>query len=87
AEFERMTWWSPISTPTISLFFLPASGYWPIAAVKAHYWLGVAYEQQGNKAKAKEEYEKFLEIWKDADFNSSEMADAKQRLERLKGQA
>jgi len=85
AELERMTWWSPISLPNISLFFLPVSGYWPIAAVKAHYWLGVAYEQQGNKAKAKEEYEKFLEIWKDADFNSPEMADAKQRLEKLKG--
>lgn len=83
AELERVCWWSPISFPTISLSFLPASDYWPIASVKAHYWLGVAYEQQGNKVKAKKEYEKFLEIWKDADFNSPEMADAKTRLAKL----
>ncbi len=56
-----------------------------IDAVKARYWLGVAYEQKGDKASAQKEYEKFLEIWKDADFNSPELADAKVRLERLKG--
>jgi len=82
-ELKRVTWWSPISTPSISLVFLPASGYWPIAAVKAHYWLGVAYEQKGERDRAKKEYEKFLEIWKDADFKSPEIADAKGRLLRL----
>ncbi|MCI0329990.1 MAG: protein kinase [candidate division Zixibacteria bacterium] len=86
-ELKRVTWWSPISLPTISLNFLPVADYWPIAAVKAHYWLGVAYEQKGDKEQARKEYEKFLEIWKNADFNSPEMADAKQRLERLKGKA
>lgn len=83
-ELKRATWWSPISLPTISLTFLPAANYWPIASVKAHYWLGVAYEQKGDNEAAKKEYEKFLEIWKEADFNSPEIADAKQRLERLR---
>jgi len=81
-ELKRVTWWSPISTPNISLDYLPASGYWAISAVKAHYWLGVAYEQKGDKNKAKEEYQKFLDIWKDADFNSPERADALGRLKR-----
>ncbi len=54
-----------------------------IYGVKALYWLGVAYEQQGNKPKAKEEYEKLLEIWKEADFNSPEISNAKQRLAKL----
>lgn len=82
-ELKRVTWWSPISLSLISLTFLPAADYWPIAAVKAHYWLGVAYEQQGEKVKAKKEYETFLEIWKEADFNSPELADAKARLAKL----
>lgn len=82
-ELKRVTWWSPISLPTISLTFLPAADYWPIASVKAHYWLGVAYEQKGERDKAKKEYEKFLEIWKEADFNSPELADAKVRLAKL----
>ena len=86
-EFERVSWWAPISTGMISLNFLPLSGYWPIASVKAHYWLGVAYEQKKDLAAAKKEYEKFLEIWKAADFNSPEIADAKQRLAQLKGKA
>lgn len=83
AELERLTWWTFISTPTLNLNFLPTLGHWSIASVKAHYWLGVAYEQQGDKEKAKKEYETFLEIWKDADFNSLELTDAKTRLAKL----
>ncbi len=84
SELERLTWWTSISTGSLNLNFLPTLGHWSIASVKAHYWLGVAYEQQGNKVKAREEYEKFLEIWKETDFNSPELADAKARLAKLK---
>jgi serine/threonine protein kinase/tetratricopeptide (TPR) repeat protein len=87
AELERLTWWTEVSTGNLNLNFLPALRHWSIASVKAHYWLGVAYEQKGDSKKAREEYEKFLEIWKDADFNSPEITDAKVRLERLKGKA
>jgi TolA-binding protein len=57
--------------------------YWPVQAVKAHYWLGVAYEQQGNKKEAVKEYKKFLKIWKDADFDSPEITDANRRVLKL----
>ncbi|HXF49484.1 MAG TPA: protein kinase [Verrucomicrobiae bacterium] len=87
AEFERMTWWTFISTDNLNFNFLPVTGHWSVTSVKAHYWLGVAYEQKGDKERARKEYETFLEIWKDADFNSPEIADAKVRLERLKGKA
>jgi tetratricopeptide (TPR) repeat protein len=53
---------------------------------KAFYMLGMIHEQQGNKAKAKENYEKFLELWKDADPGIAEVEDAKKRLAGLKGQ-
>ena len=82
-EFERATWWIPISFPPMSLLTLADGLAWPIAAVKAHYWLGVAYEQLGRKNDAAGEYRTFLEIWKDADFPSPEMKDARSRLERL----
>jgi cytochrome c-type biogenesis protein CcmH/NrfG len=48
--------------------------------------VGKIYEQQGNKAKAIEQYEKFLSLWKDADPGITEVEDAKKRLAGLKGQ-
>jgi len=53
---------------------------------KAFYMLGKIYEQQGNKAKAIEHYEKFLDLWKDADPDIAEVEEAKKRLAGLKGQ-
>ena len=85
-EFQRMTWYSPVTAPSPTrLDYLPTWRYWLIASVKAHYWLGVAYEQQGQKDQAVKEYEKFLEIWKDADFKSPEIQDAKAKLNKLSG--
>ena len=55
-----------------------------IWAVKAHYLLGLAYEKSGWNAKAIEQYEEFLEIWKDADPGIPEVEDAKERLEKLR---
>lgn len=60
---------------------------WPVPAVKAHYWLGVAYEKQGNKEKAIAEFKKFLAIWKDADFTSPELKDAEVQIQKLEGMA
>ena len=58
--------------------------YFSIWAVKAHYLLGLAYQKSGWNKKAIEQYEEFLEIWKDADPGISEVEDAKERLEKLK---
>ena len=57
----------------------------PMYAVKAYYHLGVAYEQSGWHDKAIEQYEKFLDIWKDADPGIEEVEDAKRRLAALNG--
>ena len=61
--------------------------YSPIWSVKAHYLLGLAYEKSGWKQKAVEKYQEFLDIWKEADPGISEIADAKQRLAKLKAGA
>ena len=45
--------------------------------------LGKIYEQKGGKGKAIEHYEKFLDLWKDADPAIAEVKDAKKRLARL----
>jgi len=55
-----------------------------IRAVKAYYLLGLAYEKSGWNNKAIEQYEEFLEIWKDVDPGIPEVEDAKERLEKLK---
>jgi len=56
----------------------------PIWSVKAYYYLAQAYEKSGWKQKAIEKYQEFLDIWKDADPGISEIADAKQRLAKLR---
>ena len=86
-QFKSLKQWSAF-VDFYRLHQIPgAETYWPIQAVKAYYWSGVAYGQLGQKEKALKEYEEFLDIWKDADFNSPEIKDAKTRVAKLKGVA
>ncbi len=52
--------------------------------VKSFYMLGKIHEKQGDTAKAIEYYEKFLDLWKDADPGIAEVEDAKRKLAGLK---
>jgi tetratricopeptide (TPR) repeat protein len=80
-ELERVTKWFPLLWNVVNIF--PTNMYWPVASVKARYWLGVAHEEQGDLGRSVKEYQKFLAIWKDADFDSPEITDAKVRLQKL----
>ena len=51
---------------------------------KYHYRLAKLYEQKGWQGKAIEHYEKFLDLWKDADPGRAEVEDANESLARLK---
>lgn len=55
----------------------------PLWSVEAHYLLGKAYELSGDKQNAIASYEKFLEIWKNADHELESIKDAKVRLAKL----
>lgn len=83
-ELQRLQYWPPSEDLFILRTVPGAMLYWPIPAVKTRYWLGLGYEQQGQEHKAVKEYEEFLEIWKDADFKSKEIDDAKARLAKLR---
>jgi tetratricopeptide (TPR) repeat protein len=50
---------------------------------RAFYSLGQIYEKRGDKIKARENYAKFLDLWKDADPGFPEVADARKRLAAL----
>jgi len=58
--------------------------YWPHLSVEGHYWLAQAYEASGWTEKAIEQYETFLDIWKDADPGIEKIDDARARLTHLK---
>ncbi len=52
---------------------------------KSFYLLGKIYEKKGDKKLAIDIYEKFLDLWKDADKDLPDLIDAKARLTALKG--
>jgi len=51
---------------------------------KSFYMIGKIYQEQRKKEKAIENYQKFLDLWKDADPGIPEVEDAKKRLAGLK---
>ncbi len=71
-EYERLTSFDPNSPDR----FIPRPQY--------HYRLAKLYEENGWPGLAIQRYEKFLEIWKDADKDLPELIDAKERLTKLK---
>jgi hypothetical protein len=50
---------------------------------KSFYMLGKIYEELGKKREARRNYERFLELWKNADPGLPEVDDARARLEAL----
>ncbi len=70
-EFERIT---ALTTGRL---------WWGNLYAKSFYMLGKIFEQKGWPGKAIENYEKFLDLWKDADPGLAEVEDAKAKLEAL----
>jgi serine/threonine protein kinase/Flp pilus assembly protein TadD len=56
----------------------------PTASVRGYYLLGTAYQQAGRSVEAIEQFEIFLDIWKDADPELTEVSDARARIEALR---
>jgi tetratricopeptide (TPR) repeat protein len=63
------------------------AGYRPFYYPKSYFLLGKIYEKKGDKKLAVENYEKFLNLWRDADKDLPDLIDAKARLTKLKALA
>jgi serine/threonine protein kinase/tetratricopeptide (TPR) repeat protein len=73
-EYERLTTFDPNNKDRRLIF------------PKHYYRLAKLYEEKGAKEKAIKEYQKFLDIWKNADKDLPELIDAKKRLANLVNQ-
>jgi tetratricopeptide (TPR) repeat protein len=51
----------------------------------AHYELGQVYEEMGRASEAEREYTAFLDAWSQADAGLPQVADARARLDALRG--
>jgi tetratricopeptide (TPR) repeat protein len=74
AEYERL------------ITFDPDSRDRRLIHPKYHLELAKLYEEKDLSSKAIEQYEKFLELWKDADPGLVELENAKKRLASLKSE-
>lgn len=66
------------------IVFKPNSKDLRLINPRYHCQLAKLHQQKGQLQEAKEEYEKFLKIWKNADSDLSDFMDAKARLVSLK---
>jgi tetratricopeptide (TPR) repeat protein len=99
AEFEQRYWFARACLETgrldraISAFegllsrYDSPRAFYGIWSVRAHYYLGTAYEQSGRIDEAVLQYEEFLRIWKNADPGTPLIEEARERMAALKSEA
>lgn len=58
--------------------------HWGDIYARSYYWLGKIFQKKGWTGKAIENYEKFLQLWKDADPGLPETMDAQKQLAALR---
>ena len=57
---------------------------WGDIYARSYYWLGKIHQRTGDSLSAVAHYERFLQLWKNADSGLPEVADAQKQLEALR---
>jgi tetratricopeptide (TPR) repeat protein len=57
---------------------------WGDIYARSHYWLGEIHRRTGDRVEAAADYERFLQLWKNADRGLPEVSDAQKQLETLR---
>jgi hypothetical protein len=50
---------------------------WPLPYVRSFYFLGKIHESQGEVGKARENFQRFVDFWKDGDLDRERVAEAR----------
>ncbi|TFH42258.1 MAG: tetratricopeptide repeat protein, partial [ANME-2 cluster archaeon] len=81
--FELGKWQKAIEETKAAQNLYSGFGWW-VTYPKTFYLLGKIYEKNGDVNPAIKNYEKFLELWKNADEDLPDLIDGKKRLAKLK---
>ena len=71
---EALPWFEKVATAGVERVSQP------VWYVRSFYYLGRAHEQQGNAAKAREAYRRFIGYWKDGDLDRDLIVEAQRKI-------
>jgi tetratricopeptide (TPR) repeat protein len=84
AQYQNGDWPRAVETYTRIVTLATGRLRWGDIYARSYYWLGKIHQKTGNNLEAAADYERFLQLWKNADSGLREVADAQKQLEALR---
>jgi len=84
AYYQNGDWQKAIETYNRIIALTTGRLLWGEIYARSYYWLGKIHQRSGNNVEATAHYERFLQLWKNADSGWPEVAEAHKQLEALR---